>query len=260
VKKTKPAKSVAPASKQGKRGRPRGTGMDTVYRAMRAEILNLTLAPDADLDESQLVARFKVSRTPVREALIRLSSEGLVRLLPNVGARVASLMATEVPQILEALELTQRATTRWAAIRRRQDDVEVIRGRCEAFTEAMKAQDFDAMAEANHAFHDAIAKAAHNRFLWEYHDSLQCHTLRLGRIAYSEAPFTDREYRSYYTTVDRHHRDMVEVIERQDAERADRLAQEHLSLFRDRVIRHLMKSLASEIPIKDPASLELVER
>jgi hypothetical protein len=53
---------------------------------------------------------------------------------------------------------------------------------------------------------------------------------------------------------------MVEVIERQDAERADRLAQEHLALFRDRVIRHLMKSLASEIPIKDPASLELVDR
>ena len=109
---------------RGKRGRPRGTGTDTVYQSIRAQILNLTLKPGSDLDENQLVRQFKMSRTPVREALIRLSSEGLIKLMPNIGARVASLTANEVPQLLEALELAQRATTRWAAVRRRPDDLE----------------------------------------------------------------------------------------------------------------------------------------
>src|SRR5215510_6423478 len=89
-------------------GRPRGTGAQMVFDKLRERILSLELAPHADIDELDLVKEFKVSRTPVREALIRLSSEGLVELLPNKGPRVASLDANEVPQILEALELAQR--------------------------------------------------------------------------------------------------------------------------------------------------------
>lgn len=235
--------------RQNKRGRPRGTGTDTVYQNVRAEILNLSLEPGADLDEIRLVNRYKISRTPVREALIRLSSEGLVRLLPNIGARVASLSANEVPQILEALELAQRATTRWAAIRRQSSDLEGIRNGCETFATAMRKQDFDQMTEANHSFHLAIANAAHNTLLASFHESLQSYTLRLGRLAYSEAPSSDSEYRSYYDQVDRQHREMVDAIEKQEPDRADDLARDHIALFRERVIRHLSASLASSLEI-----------
>ena len=237
-----------------KRGRPRGTGTDTVYQNVRSEILNLVLEPGADLDEVRLVNRFNVSRTPVREALIRLSSEGLVKLLPNIGARVASLSANEVPQILEALELLQRATTRWAAIRRKDSDITAIRNACEEFTSAMRRQDFDLMADANHSFHLAIAAAAHNYLLAGFHESLQAYTLRLGHLAFSEAPINDREYKAYYEKVDQHHRAIVSAIEKQDADRADEIVQEHVELFRNRVIRHLSGSLASTIKIRDVTS------
>lgn len=257
MKKTKERRGygqLAAAGSQSRRGRPRGTGTDTVYQSVRAEILNLALEPGSDLDETRLVTRFKVSRTPVREALIRLSSEGLVSLLPNIGARVASLSANEVPHILESLELVQRATTRWAAARRRNGDMDNIRSGCEAFAEAMKQRDFDRMTEANHAFHFAIAKAAHNPLLAGFHESLQAYTLRLGRIAYSEAPTSDREYRAYYAKVDQHHREMVESIDVQDPDRADKLVKDHIALFRDRVMRHLGNSLASDFDIGEGES------
>ncbi len=235
--------------RETKRGRPRGTGSNTIYQSVRAEILNLTLKPGADLDENQLVNRYKISRTPVREALIRLSSEGLVKLLPNIGARVASLSVNEVPMILESLELAQRATTRWAAIRRDSHDIESIRSGCEAFTLAMKQQDFDQMTEANQVFHTSIAVAAHNTLLAAFHESLQSYTMRLGRIAYSEAPAHDSAYRTYYDQVDRQHREIVSAIEAQDADRADDLVRDHIALFRQRVVRHLSQSLATTLKI-----------
>ncbi|HWJ19219.1 MAG TPA: GntR family transcriptional regulator, partial [Geobacterales bacterium] len=67
------------------------TGAQRVYEALRYKIIALDVAPGAALEEEQLCRYYKVSRTPVREALIRLASEDLVELQPNRGAKVASL-------------------------------------------------------------------------------------------------------------------------------------------------------------------------
>ena len=66
-------------------GRPKGTGTQRVYARVREQILQLDLPPGADVNEAGLEAEFGVSRTPVREALIRLASEGLITLLAQPG-------------------------------------------------------------------------------------------------------------------------------------------------------------------------------
>jgi DNA-binding GntR family transcriptional regulator len=66
-------------------GRPKGTGTQHVYAQIREDIIALRLPPGADLDEASLERRFGLSRTPVREALIRLASDGLITMLPNRG-------------------------------------------------------------------------------------------------------------------------------------------------------------------------------
>ncbi len=63
--------------------RRRGSGVRMVYDILRDEILDLKLAPGAPIDEVQLAERFGVSRTPVREAMVRLAGEGLVTTLPT---------------------------------------------------------------------------------------------------------------------------------------------------------------------------------
>ena len=98
--------------------RLRRTGAQAVYDALRRDIMCLDLAPGAALDEGQLCRQFKVSRTPVREALIRLASEGLAELNPNRGARVASIEFADVVDHYEAMDVFMPVACHFAAVRR----------------------------------------------------------------------------------------------------------------------------------------------
>ncbi len=235
--------------KRGGVGRPRGTGANTVFARLRERILSLELPPHADIDELTLVKEFKVSRTPVREALIRLASEGLVELLPNKGPRVVSLDARDVPIILEALDLAQRAVTKWAAMRRTDTDLAEIAGRCEEFSQAMRDNDAARMSEANKQFHTAIGRACGNSHLESWYESLLNASMRLARAAYEVAPRHSKTYREYYARVDAEHRAMLSAIERRDANEAERLARQHTVLFRERILAYLTESKADEVQV-----------
>src|SRR3546814_4189157 len=104
------------------RGR-KGTGLRQAYEAIRSRIVSLDRTPGAGLDEVRLVRDLGLSRTPVREALVRLAAEGLVVMLPNRTARVAPLGLQDVKEHLEAFELVQRIATRFAARRRNDSDL-----------------------------------------------------------------------------------------------------------------------------------------
>lgn len=84
----------------------KGGSSELAYRALMQEIVSFTLVPGEDLDEATLVGRLGVSRTPVREALVRLAAEGLVQLVPNRGARVAPMGWTTFASI------SKRSTSR----------------------------------------------------------------------------------------------------------------------------------------------------
>lgn len=71
--------------------RRRGSGVKLVYDLLRDEILDLVLPPGSPIDEVQLAERFGMSRTPIREALVRLAGEGLVETLPNRSTMVANI-------------------------------------------------------------------------------------------------------------------------------------------------------------------------
>src|SRR5450631_1187122 len=83
------------------------TGAQRVYAALRHAIIALEIEPGTPLEEERLCRQHKVSRTPMREALIRLASEGLVELEPNRGARVAALQFVDVVDHYEAMDVCQ---------------------------------------------------------------------------------------------------------------------------------------------------------
>lgn len=95
--------------------RIRGSGVQTIYDALKLAIVDLTLEPGAPLDEVTLADRFDMSRTPVREALVRLAADGLVTQLPNRNTIVAPIDFGRLPVYFEALTLMYRVTTRLAA-------------------------------------------------------------------------------------------------------------------------------------------------
>lgn len=243
-------KSAATTRKKRAGRPPKGRGGHHVQVALRDQILNLTLRPGEKLDEMGLVREFGVSRTPVREALIRLASEGLVFLLPNRGARVAPLDLLETAQYFEALELTQRAINHWAALRRKDQDLAAIKQARDAFNVAVKADDPVAMINSNRDFHAAIAAAAYNAPMATATLMLLDQGIRLNWIWHNQTTA-----KGLYEDIAKsriEHDQLVAALEARDALRAEKLGQIHTETFRQRLTDYLNDSLAAQPSIAPP--------
>jgi DNA-binding GntR family transcriptional regulator len=221
-------------------GRPKGTGSQRIYEAIRQRILRLDLPPGMNVDEIAIGQEFGVSRTPVREALIRLAGDGLVQILPNRGARVSPLDLTETPEMLEALDLCLRVTTRWAALRRTAEDVEAMRTHCKAWIKAARRKDVFGMSEANNHLR--------NRHLVAMYRALQPGFLRLSLTLLSVAITHERDHDAYYRRLDDEHRNITDLIARGDVEAADAATRQHIGLMRERTMKYMQNNLAASMP------------
>lgn len=201
--------------------RKRGSGVKMVYDLLRDEILDLALPPGSPIDEVQLAERFKMSRTPIREALVRLSGEGLIDTLPNRSTMVSNIDFLNMHTFFDALVLMYRVTTRLAAQYHRAEDLQVIRAHQGEFAAAVQAQDALAMIATNAAFHSAIAEAGRNPYFIGLFNRLLDEGRRILRLYYQS--YEDRLPQRF---VDEHE-ELIAVIAARDVEAADQLARAH---------------------------------
>ena len=201
--------------------RKRGSGVRMVYDLLRDEILDLVLPPGSPIDEVQLAERFGMSRTPIREALVRLSGEGLVRTLPNRSAMVSTIDFLNLHTYFDALVLMYRVTTRLAAEHHRPADLEPIRAHQAEFAKAVAAQDALAMIATNAAFHSAIAEAGRNPYFLALFNRLLDEGRRILRLYYES--YEDKLPQQFVEE----HEELILKIAARDLEGADRLARIH---------------------------------
>ena len=201
--------------------RKRGSGVKFVYDSLRDEILDLKLAPGSLIDESELSERFSISRTPIREALVRLQGEGLITTLPNRSTIVSNIDFLNLHRFFDALSLMYRVTTRLAAEYRTDEDLETIRALQADFRRAAESEDALAMISANRDFHAGIAAAGRNPYYNGLFLKLLDEGRRIMRFYYSS--FEDRLPERYVEE----HDAMIDAIARRDIETADRLAARH---------------------------------
>ena len=143
---------------------------DRVYRRLRALILSGELPPGERLRQEALADGLGTSRTPLREALNRLASEGLIEFRPHRGAVVAQFSQRDIEADYEARLIVEPAAARLAAARR---DTEVVRALEGAIADARRAgADVDAQFAANRAFHLALVRGSGNPHLVRFVDSL----------------------------------------------------------------------------------------
>lgn len=131
------------------------------------DILAGKLQPGTRLDENRLARRFKVSRTPVREALYLLSSIGLIEILPGRGATVRKVGLKELIEMFEVMAELEGFCGSLAAHRMRDKEVEVLRGyhlESQLLVDTGKTNEY---YEINVLFHECIYQGAHNTFLAE---------------------------------------------------------------------------------------------
>jgi len=140
---------------------------DTLKTKLEREIVAGLLKPGARLDEVSLAERFQVSRTPVREALLQLSSMGLVELRPRRGAVVARIGLRDLLDMFEVMAGLEGQCGRLAARRANPSELSHLRHLHATSEDAVKAGDYDAYYRSNVAFHETIYQAGRNLFLAE---------------------------------------------------------------------------------------------
>ena len=139
---------------------------DRAYRLMRADILTGDLPADSRLGESTLAERYGLSRTPVREALRRLQSEGLVEVSPHRGARVFDWRRLDIEALYDLRAVVEGFLVRRAATTITDEEIDRLAGLCDRMEEVARslprgAPEFtDRTAEFNQEFHGSIARAA----------------------------------------------------------------------------------------------------
>lgn len=218
----------------------RGQGGAHVHEVLRQEIFELRLAPGAAIDESQIAARFALSRTPVREALVRLAAEGLITVLPNRATIVSPIDFMQLPQFLDALTLMYRVTTRLAAAHHRPEDLPEIRRAQAAFAAAVARGDALKMIATNRDFHVAIALAGRNPYYTDLFTRLLDEGRRLLRLYYYNS-FNDHLPPEYLAE----HDAMLKAVIERDVAGADLLAAAHAEQIVRQIQTHVARDSAA---------------
>lgn len=230
----------------------------SVYDRMKDDILSLALRPGQDLDEVSLSKRYGVSRTPIREALIRLASDRLVDVGRNRRASVTALIIADFPRFIEALDLTRRAVSRLAARRRHAADLEKLHAAEKAFAAAARhaGPGNDAVARtiapAEYAFHMRVAEAGHNGYLTQSYEQLLTFGHRMLRIPYAYEPQPGEPLALYSRAITAHHRALVAAIEAGNDDRAEEEARRITERLVMRLRSYLEENLTARVAL-DPA-------
>lgn len=204
---------------------------DRVYGALKRHILSQRLKAGSKLSVPQLARQLGVSRTPVKEALERLSKDGLVTTLPNRGAFVAILRQQDVNEIYQMREILEGLAARLAAVTMDDallDRLRDLMGRHEA---AVDRGDLDAHVAIDLEFHRLIRERAGNRRLMDALDTLQD---QIRIVFRTSATIPGRMQKAV-----EEHRAILEAFERRDPDAAEAAARRHILRIREAVLAYL---------------------
>lgn len=210
-----------------------------VYDRLRADIREQRLLPGTRLREVEIAEKFGVSRTPVREALKRLATEGLLALSASRGFVVTELSNSHVMQLYAMREVLEGAAARFAAEQASPLEIQSLQQLCAQLEHAATPAQ---MAAGNRRLHDAIVAASHNVYLLQAMGVLRDTLELLGTTTYSSP--------GRMATGCRENAEIVERIAARDADGAEQAARRHIhnaSLLR-------LKMLFGQEPASAPDS------
>lgn len=154
---------------------------DEATERLRDMIVEGKLAAGEWINELELCRQLQISRTPLREALKVLASEGLVELIPRRGAKVAQQSTREIADLFEALSALEGISAELAAIRMSAADIDELRTLQVLIEQEHRARNRHDYFRDNLALHEAIVACCRNSAIAEIHARL---IARLGRARY----------------------------------------------------------------------------
>jgi DNA-binding GntR family transcriptional regulator len=164
-------------------GRPRtATAAGRIHADLRAELVSLQRRPGDPISETEIALSYGVSRTPVREAILRLADEGLVEIFPQSGIFVSRIPLAALPEAIIVRRSLEETTTRMATDRASSSQILALHSILERQREADAAGDREAFHQADEAFHAGIADIAGHPGIWKLILQVKVHVDRFRRL------------------------------------------------------------------------------
>ncbi len=240
--KAAPAAGMAPMADL----RERSSLADRATEMVRDRILDLTLPPGMRLDEKSLIETFAVGRTPIREALNRLMSEGLIEARGTRGFVVAPMNLENAMQLLDAYALSERMVA--ARVRFDHPDLlATLRAVDAGYERFTAAGDILNVTAQNAEFHAVLAAATGNVHIEQFSQHLHSLARRLSYYVYrAEKSQSDGHARLFDRTTEDHRR-IIEAIRDEDRDRLVEVMTRHAGLFRERLSRLMEGAMRREV-------------
>ena len=205
---------------------------EKVYRSLRQDILSCVLSPGQSLHEIDLAARFGLSKSPIRDALIRLEGDRLVMVAPRKGYRVAPVSLTDAEELFQFRSTIEEAAIRLALSSRTPQNLSTL----DRFRDLKTWGGKGGFVIYNREFHIALAKLCPNRRIAAAAQDL---IEQFDRLVITSVSVIDN--RNIDLLVDEHVA-IIDAIQARNGRRVARLLSEHIGRARKRVIKSLSQA------------------
>jgi DNA-binding GntR family transcriptional regulator len=191
-----------------------------IYETLRQRIVLMDYAPGRSLREKELAREFKTSRTPVREALLRLEAEGLVRIIPSSGTYVTEVSFQKIKNIIEVRIYLMGLVGSLAAARITEGEIKEL----DALVEKMKkARNPKSILRLDLQAHDLLDKATRNEDLVKVMGMFSSQIVRIWTFS--------NEASEYYEGLAREFEALSDALKKRDGPRCARLLERHAEEF-----------------------------
>lgn len=204
---------------------------DGIVRELRRAIGQGEYEPGAHLTEAALCERFKVSRTPVREALNQLDKEGFVKIVPGAGARVVALSPQQILDIYDLLSVLEGAAGRLACKHITDEEIEKLEEYNLLFEKAVGEGNEELTFRVNWQFHWLITEATHNAYLVDLRMNLRELVDRIGRVS----PRIPAQVQASMVE----HRRLTQALKDRNGPLTEFIMREHLDAAKKRLAAHI---------------------
>jgi GntR family transcriptional regulator, rspAB operon transcriptional repressor len=176
------------AASRRRSGRPRtATASAKIYADLRAELVSLQRRPGEVISEAEIALSYGVSRTPVREAILKLSDEGLLEIFPQSGIFVSRIPVAALPEAILIRKALEATTAQLAAERATSSQILALHSILQRQREANAVGDSDAFHRADEMFHATIAEVAGYPGIWTLIQQVKVHVDRYRRLTLPQA-------------------------------------------------------------------------
>jgi DNA-binding GntR family transcriptional regulator len=202
------------------------TDADRAYLQIKDKIITVEMPPGSVIQEAQLIEELGLGRTPIREALKQLQSENLVVVAPRRGMFVADVTITDLPQIYEVRVELEALCARLASQRITPEQLSELKCLTDTYRRSDKG-DKEVILSLDRRFHQLLAKAASNKFLYSEVERLYNLSLRIWYLAINSIRPQDIDADA--------HIEIAHAIETRDGHNSEQRMRQHIRHFHDTI-------------------------